>query len=213
MLTPMAVYVYGAVRLDWGLNELSAAFFIGAIVAGLIGGLGFAQSMAAYLDGMQALLSAAFMVGLARSISLVLTDGRVVDSILNALASPLAHLPGVVSAFLMVPFQALVHIAVPSVSGQAVLTMPLMVPLSDLLGLLAAGAGAGVSGRRRADGTLHAHQRRDHGDSSRRGVPYERWVRFAAVAVAGSVAGRACGNCGGGMVREVARREILNVEF
>src|SRR5207247_10475673 len=124
----------GALRMDWGFNELSSAFFLGAIVAGLTGGLGFGGSLVAYLDGMRALLPAAFMVGLARSISLVLTDGRVVDSILNGLASPLAHLPGVATAFLMVPVQALVHVAVPSVSGQAVLTMPLMVPLADLLG-------------------------------------------------------------------------------
>ena len=115
---------------------------------------------------MQALLPAAFMVGLARSISLVLTDGRVVDSILNGLASPLARLPAVATAFLMVPVQALVHVAVPSVSGQAVLTMPLMVPLADLLGfsrqvpVLAYQVGAGLM---RA---LHADQRRDHGDSA-----------------------------------------------
>jgi uncharacterized ion transporter superfamily protein YfcC len=183
MLTPMALYVYGALRLDWGLNELSGAFFVGAIVAGMVGGLGLAQSMTAYLDGMQALLPAAFMVGLARSISLVLTDGRVVDSILNTLASGLAHLPAVATAFLMVPVQALVHVAVPSVSGQAVLTMPLMVPLADLLGfsrqvpVLAYQVGAGLTELfTPTNGAIMAVL-------LGAGVRYERWLRFASMAV------------------------------
>ena len=183
MLVPMGIYVYGAVRMDWGFNELSAAFFLGAIVAGLVGGLSFAGSLIAYLEGMRALLPAAFMVGLARSISLVLTDGRVVDSILNGLAAPLGRLPGVATAFLMVPVQAIVHVAVPSVSGQAVLTMPLMVPLSDLLGLsrqvpvLAYQVGAGLCELfTPTNGAIMAIL-------LAAGVPYERWLRFAVVAV------------------------------
>jgi len=183
MLTPMALYVYGALRLDWGLNELSGAFFVGAIVAGMVGGLGLAQSMTAYLDGMQALLPAAFMVGLARSISLVLTDGRVVDSILNTFASGLAHLPAVTTAFLMVPVQALVHVAVPSVSGQAVLTMPLMVPLADLLNfsrqvpVLAYQMGAGLMELfTPTNGAIMAIL-------LGAGVRYEHWLKFASKAV------------------------------
>ena len=182
MLTPMALYVYGALRLDWGLNELSAAFFVGAIVAGMVGGLGLAQAFSAYLDGMQALLPAAFMVGLARSISLVLSDGHVVDSILNTLAGQLARLPAVATAFLMVPVQALVHVAVPSVSGQAVLTMPLMVPLADLLGfsrqvpVLAYQMGAGLTELfTPTNGALMAILLAAN-------VPYERWIRYAAAA-------------------------------
>ena len=81
----MAAYVYGALRLDWGLNELSGAFLVAGIVAGLVGGLGLGGTIAAYLEGMQSVLPAAFMVGVARSISLVLEDGRVVDTILNGL--------------------------------------------------------------------------------------------------------------------------------
>src|SRR2546422_5305546 len=75
------------------------------------------------------------MIGVARSISLVLEDGRVVDTILNDLAVPLSHAPAALAAFLMIGFHAIVHIPVPSVSGQAVLTMPLVVPLADWLGL------------------------------------------------------------------------------
>lgn len=183
MIVPMAVYVYGALRLDWTLNELSAAFLVGALVAGLVGGLGVTGTLLAYIEGMQVLLPAAIMVGFARSISLVLADGRVVDTILDLLAQPLAHLPAMASGFLMVPLHAAVHIAVPSVSGHAALTMPLLVPLADVLGMsrqvpvLAYQTGAGLMELfTPTNGALMAVLLAAK-------VPYERWLRFAAVAV------------------------------
>ena len=81
------------------------------------------------------MLAARLFVGVARGISVALTDGQVLDTILYSLATPLAHLPGSSGAVLMVPMHALLHVPVPSVSGQAVLTMPIMAPLCDLLGL------------------------------------------------------------------------------
>ena len=176
---PMAAYVYGALRLDWGFNELSAAFVVGGLLAGLVGGLGLGGTVTAYLEGMQALLPAALMVGVARSISLVLEDGRIVDTILDGLVNVLARAPVVVAALLMIPFQALLHVAVPSVSGQAVLTMPLFVPLADVLGLsrqvpvLAYQTGAGLTELATpTNGALMAVL-------LAAGVPFVRWIRFA----------------------------------
>ena len=105
----------------------------------------------AYLEGMQGLLPAAFLIGLARALSLVLTDGHVIDTILNSLAAPLATSPATIASLLMIPLQAVIHVLAPSVTGQAVLTMPILVPLSDLLGLsrqvtvLAYQTGAGLT--------------------------------------------------------------------
>jgi uncharacterized ion transporter superfamily protein YfcC len=183
-LVPMAAYVYGALRLDWGFNELSAAFLVGAVIAGLIGRLSIQGLVSMFLEGMQAMLPAALMVGVARSISLVLADGHVIDTVLNGLASALSRMPPAASAFLMVPAQALLHVAVPSVSGQAVLTLPLFVPLADLLSLtrqapvLAYQTGAGLMEIfTPTNGALMAVL-------LAAGVPYQRWVRFAAAAVA-----------------------------
>ena len=135
MLVPMFAYVYGAMFWDWSLNELSAGFLAGGVAAGLVGGLGVARTFDVYLDGMKSVLPAAVMVGVARSITIVLGDGQVIDTMLNALSQPLIGLPAMASAALMVPVHALVHVAVPSVSGQAVLTLPVFVPLADLVGL------------------------------------------------------------------------------
>jgi uncharacterized ion transporter superfamily protein YfcC len=181
MLVPMAAYVYGALRLDWGFNELSAGFLAGGIAAGLVGRLGIAGTLDAYLDGMKALLPAAIMVGVARSISLVLEDGRVIDTILAGLSAPLGHTSATTAALLMVPVHGLIHVAVSSVSGHAVLTMPLFVPLSDLIGLsrqatvMAYQTGAGLTELLTpTNGSLMAIL-------LAAGVPFQRWIRFALV--------------------------------
>ena len=177
-LAPMAVYVYGALRLDWGFNELSGGFLVAGILAGLVGGLGVMGTLTAYLEGAQSLLPAALMIGVARSISMVLDDGHVVDTILNALVTALAQRAGDTQRFLQIAAQALVHVVVPSVSGQAVLTMPLFVPLADLLGMsrqvpvLAYQTGAGLTELvTPTNGALMAVL-------LAAGVPYERWIRF-----------------------------------
>jgi uncharacterized ion transporter superfamily protein YfcC len=182
-VSPIAAYVYGAVALDWGFNELSAGFVIAGCAAGLLGGLGMAGTTTAYLEGMQALVPAALLVGVARSLSLVLTDGHVTDTILNGLATPLSRAPAATAAMLMIPFHAIVHVGVPSVSGQAVLTMPILVPLSDLLGIsrqvtvLAYQTGAGLTELLTpTNGGLMAVL-------LAAGVPFPGWIRFAIVGV------------------------------
>jgi uncharacterized ion transporter superfamily protein YfcC len=182
-IAPIAAYVYGSVALGWGFNELSGGFLIAGVVAGMLGGLGVAGTTTAYLEGMQAMLPAAMLIGVARSLSLVLTDGHVTDTILNGLATPLSRAPAAFASLLMIPFHSIVHVAVPSVSGQAVLTMPILVPLSDLLGIsrqvtvLAYQTGAGLTELLTpTNGGLMAVL-------LAAGVPFGRWIAFAAVGV------------------------------
>ena len=183
-LAPMAAYVYGALRLDWGFNELSGAFLVAGIVAGLVGGMTLTETVTAYLEGAASIVSAAILIGVARSISLVLDDGHVVDTILNALAMPLERAPSAAAALLQIPVHAIVHLAVPSVSGQAVLTMPLFVPLADLLRLsrqvpvIAYQTGAGLAELIwPTNGALMAVL-------LAAGVAYPKWIRFVAGGVA-----------------------------
>jgi len=182
-VAPLAAYVCGSVALGWGFNELSGGFLIAGCMAGLLGGLGATGTTFAFLEGMQAMLPAAMLIGVARTLSLVLTDGHVTDTILNGLATPLSRAPAAFASILMIPFHAVVHVAVPSVSGQAVLTMPILVPLSDLLGIarqatvLAYQTGAGLTELLTpTNGGLMAVL-------LAAGVPFGRWIRFAVVGV------------------------------
>ncbi len=181
VLLPVLIYAYGAVTFGWGFNELSAGFFIGGIVAGIIGRVSVEQIMRMFLNGMEALLPAALLIGVARSISVVFNDGHVIDTILNRLAMPLSHAPATVAALMMIPFHMLVHVPVPSVSGQAVLTLPLLVPLSDLLGLsrqatvLAFQTGAGLADViSPTNGALMAIL-------LAAGVSFQQWIRFVLI--------------------------------
>ncbi len=129
------LYVFAVKKWDWGFEEGAAAFFILGTFAGLLGGLGVNGTSEAFVEGFQSMTFAALLIGFARAIYVVLDDGRVVDTLVAGLFAPLGHLPVALSAAGMMAVQTLIHVPVPSVSGQAVLTMPLLSPLADLLGM------------------------------------------------------------------------------
>lgn len=200
-LAPLATYVVGVLTLDWGFNELSALFFLAALVIGVVGGMTLSDATAAYLRGMETMIGASVLVGVARGISVVLTDGHVIDTVVNGLASPLAGKPPAIAALLMVPIQAFIHAFVPSVSGQAALTMPILVPLSDLIGLsrqatvLAFETGAGLAE------LLVPTNAALMAVLLAAGIPYSQWIRYVmrgwllltAVGVAGTLVAVAAG--------------------
>jgi uncharacterized ion transporter superfamily protein YfcC len=131
----VVTYIIGVMRWDWGFDEMSALFFAMGVVAGLIGGLGVDGTADAFVEGFASMAYAAMMIGFARAIYVVLDQGQIVDTIVHACVAPLDHLPLAASGLGMIVFHALVHFPVPSVSGQAVLTMPVLIPISDLIGL------------------------------------------------------------------------------
>jgi len=172
--------VLGIMFWGWGFDELSAGFFIMGIIVGAIAGLGVTGTAEAYVRGFQSMAYAALLIGFARAIFVVLQDGRIVDTIVNGLFQPLEGLPVMASALGMVVAQAAIHVPVPSVSGQAVLTMPVLVPLADLLGMsrqvmvLAYQYGAGLCDLiTPTNGALMAIL-------GVAGVRFEEWIRFAA---------------------------------
>ncbi|HEX7090752.1 MAG TPA: Na+/H+ antiporter NhaC family protein [Longimicrobiales bacterium] len=179
VLAAFAIYVFGVIRLGWGFDQLSAVFFIMGVIAGLIGRLGIDGTARAYADGFREMALAALIIGFARAIFVVLEDGRVIDTIVQGLFTPIAELPAALSAIGMMVAQTAIHVPVPSVSGQAVLTMPVLVPLSDLLGfgpqvaVLAYQYGAGLCDLLTpTNGALMAA-------IAAAGVRYEDWLRFA----------------------------------
>ena len=127
--------VYGLLRLGWGFNEMTAEFFVLGIVIGLVGRLGINGTCEAYIDGFKAMIFAAMIMGFAKSITIILKQGMIIDSIIYGLFLPLNYLPKSLAAVFMMISQAMLHFPVPSYSGQALMTMPVLSPLSDLLGL------------------------------------------------------------------------------
>jgi len=130
-----ATLVVGLMQWGWGFNQLSAALFIMGVIIGLLARMGITGTAEAYVRGFQGMAYAALLIGFARAIFVVLEDGQIVDTLVQGMFTPLESLPLLASSLGMIVAHALIHVPVPSVSGQAVLTMPLLVPLSDLLGL------------------------------------------------------------------------------
>jgi uncharacterized ion transporter superfamily protein YfcC len=128
---------------------------------------------------METMLSAALLIGVARAISVVLTDGQVIDTIVYGLSRPLEHVPGALAAGLMVPVHMVLHVPVMSNSGHAALVMPIMAPLADLLGfsreiavLAFQTGGPTMDLLVPTNGALLAML-------VAAGVPYSRWLRYA----------------------------------
>ena len=178
VLVSFSIFVYGVVQLGWDFDQMSALFFVMGVAAGLIGRLGLDGTARALVEGFRSMAFAALLIGFARAIFVVMGDGKIVDTAVNALVTPLGHLPVALSAFGMMIVQTLIHFPVPSVSGQAVLTLPVLVPLSDLLGLsrqvtvLAYQYGAGMCELLTpTNGALMAVV-------AAAGVRFEQWLKF-----------------------------------
>lgn len=129
------ILIVGILNYNWGFNEMSAEFFVLGIFVGLIGSLGINGTSEAYIEGFKAMIFASMIVGLSSSISIILERGMIIDTLIYGLFTPMQYLPVSLSAISMMASQSLLHLVVPSYSGQAVLTMPILAPLSDLIGL------------------------------------------------------------------------------
>lgn len=135
VIVTFAIMTYGILGLDWGFNHLSALFFIMGIITGVVGRLGVNGTALAYVEGFKTMALAGLLIGFARTIFIVLEQGHVVDTIVYGIFTPIADLPLTLSALGMMVGHVGLHVPIPSVTGHAVLTMPLLVPVSDLLGL------------------------------------------------------------------------------
>lgn len=179
LFASFGLFVYGVLKLEWGFDEMNALFFLMGILTGLIGGLGIAGTAQAFVKGFEAMAFSALLIGFAQAIFIVLRQGLIVDTIVNSLFAPLEDLPLTLSAAGMMVMQAIIHFPVPSVSGQAALTLPVLIPLSDLLGLsrqvtvLAFQYGAGLCELLTpTNGALMA-------TLAAAGVRYDKWLKFA----------------------------------
>jgi len=140
--TVLLVFVLGIVMLVWGVLQQGwyifeiAALFVGlGIAMGIVGGLGANAIAKAFQEGARDLVVTALIIGLARGILIVLQDAQVIDTVLFAMSSVVQDAGPVVSSHLMFLSQTVLNFFIPSGSGQAALTMPLMAPLADLVGV------------------------------------------------------------------------------
>lgn len=129
------VLVFGVIQYGWYLTELSGLFILLGIIIGLVGRLGVNQLVDAFMKGAAGLIAGALVIGVARAVVVALNDGHILDTILYYAAGLLNQLPGTLTAIGMLVLQTAISFIVPSGSGMAALTMPIMAPLAELVGV------------------------------------------------------------------------------
>lgn len=125
--------VFGIFSFSWSFNEMSANFLLAGLLAGFIGGLGINGTFDALIEGMKDILYGAMIVGFAKGIIVILENGKVIDTIVHGMSTVLSDVPASLVIIVMFVFQFFLNFFIPSGSGQALTTMPLMVPIADLL--------------------------------------------------------------------------------
>ena len=127
--------IYGVLVHGYYIDELAAVFLTAGVVAGLLGGSRPSRICDDFLKGAANMLAPCMMIGMANAVVLMMTDAGIIDTIIYALSNLLLGLPSTLLAIGMFVVQTLFNLVVPSGSGQAAITMPLMAPLADMVGV------------------------------------------------------------------------------
>lgn len=135
VLIAFIILLWGILKHGWYFRELSGLYIMTGIVVGIVGGLGMTQISESFVKGFKDILLGAMVVGVARGVAVVLNDGNIMDTIIYAAGNLVESMPSGVTASIMLIVQALLNFLIPSGSGQAMVTMPIMSGLADLSGV------------------------------------------------------------------------------
>jgi len=180
MLVTICALVSGVIWFDWYLTELSALFLALGLAVTIIGRIGPNEAARSFGNGAAELAMTALLIGFARAIAVILEDGEVLYTIVHGLSLPLTMVGAELSVIGMLLMQSVLNFFIPSGSGQAFVTMPLMAPMADLLGIsrqtavLAFQFGDGFANMVVPTNAILM------GILGVAGVPYDRWLRFIA---------------------------------
>ncbi|MBY0123369.1 YfcC family protein [Bacillus sp. S/N-304-OC-R1] len=177
-LINFVVLIIGVLKFGWYITEIGALFLLFGVIIGIIGKLSPNKIADSFMSGVTEVVGGAIIIGFAQAILVVFQDGKLMDSVLYYSSSLLSHLSPALNAVGMFFVQLFLNFLVPSGSGQAALTMPIMAPLSDLVGVtrqtavLAFQLGDGISNSIfPTAGVLIA-------GLAMAGIPYTKWVRW-----------------------------------
>lgn len=178
LMISMGSVVYGGVNLGYGATENSAIFLTMAIIGGLVGKMGPSRIAEAFLDGARNLVFGSLIIGVGRSIVLILIAGNVLNTVIYGLSQTLLLLPGGLRVVGMVIVQTIINVFIGDGSAQAAVTMPIMIPVADIVNVsrqstvLAFNFGDGLSNYiLPTSSALMAHL-------AMAGVPYDKWMKF-----------------------------------
>ena len=175
----IAFLIVGVMGYEWYVKEIATLFFVMGIFSGIAMNYSPNTITKHFLDGVKDILSAAVIVGLAAGIIIIMEDGKIIDSVLYSLSQSMEGLNKISNLGVMYGIQNLINIFIPSGSAKAAITMPIMAPFSDLIGV---SRQATVMAFQFGDGFTNMLTPTSGvllGVLSVARIPYEKWVRWA----------------------------------
>lgn len=127
--------IVGALKFKWGPDEFSAIFLMVAIAVGLISGFGINGTANNFVKGCSSMVGAAFIIGFANAITILMANGQILDTIVYYLSVPVDKFGPILGANFMLLTNIFVNFFISSGSGQATAVMPIMIPIADLTGI------------------------------------------------------------------------------
>lgn len=131
----VVILIVGVTCLDWYMPEITGLFLAMGIICGIIAGFHSDRIVSELMTGAKDILSAALVVGFASGIIVILQDGKIIDSILHSMQEGLDGSGEVGSLSAMYGIQALINFVIPSATAKAAITIPIMAPFSDMVGV------------------------------------------------------------------------------
>jgi uncharacterized ion transporter superfamily protein YfcC len=178
LVATICVAVWGISTKGWYLYELGAVFICWGILTAIVGQLDADTAANKFIEGVQDLATTAILIGVARGIALIMEDGQILHTLVHGMSQPLSYLGAELAAVGMFIMQTFLNLFIPSGSGQAYVTMPLMAPVGDIIGVnrqiavLAYQFGDGFSNMIIPTNAVLM------GIIGMAGVPYHAWFRF-----------------------------------
>ncbi|MFJ8234231.1 YfcC family protein [Ureibacillus sp. NPDC094379] len=178
LLGSFALLIFGVIKLGWYISEICAVFLLASIIMSIICRSTIDEMTNGFINGSKEMIEGAMIIGFAQAILVIATNGNLIDTILYYVSSILGNIPASVNAVGMLFLQMVMNFIVPSGSGQAALTMPILAPLADLIGVtrqttvLAFQLGDGISNLvMPTSGILLA-------GLSISGISYTKWIKW-----------------------------------
>jgi uncharacterized ion transporter superfamily protein YfcC len=180
LLFTILLLLVGVMGYDWYVKEIATLFLAMGVFSGLAMNSSANRIVNDFLAGAKDIMSAALVVGLAGGIIVVLEDGNIIDTLLYYTSTAMSDLGKIASVSMMYVFQTILNIAIPSGSGKAALTMPMMSQFSDLIGV---SRQATVMAFQFGDGFTNMITPTSGvliGVLGVARIPYEKWVKWIA---------------------------------
>ncbi|MCG7336105.1 YfcC family protein [Sporosarcina sp. ACRSM] len=128
-------FVFATIKFSWSINHMAAFFIVIGMGSGILAGMNYNKITLTFLEGCKNLVYGALIIGVARAILIVMENAHILDTFVYAIALPLENLPPILAAIGMFVANMALNFLVPSGSGQAMIAMPILTPLADMLGL------------------------------------------------------------------------------